>query len=457
LQKLRYCIREKINNKISKKMKKFYFKCRTCGHEIEGFKEWFANNQKCPQCGDNKINTIYSTPKEKIKELISKDARPESLWHYFDFLPLENKENIVTDGEGIAPIERWDFFEDYAKRKYDLNLKVFINRNDKSFATGTFKDKGGALAASVLKEHGIKEYVVASTGNTATAFAHYLAKAGISCAIFMPGDAFSDSMAHISTYGQKIFHVQGDYAYAKKVAADYAKKYNVLMTGGNLDPLRLEAKKTQVFEMLRLMGKTPDVYIQALSGGTGPFAVEKAFNDFEELGIFGKLPRFLLSQGDRCAPMADAWKKAKETNFPAGWEKDYPIYENPETLIPTIATGNPGMYPLMGPLVKRSGGDIFPVHEELALDMIRLVAYERVIKIGPASAAGLLGFFEALKRGLINDDETVFINMGESANRAYGYMHKAAYTIDEVHTVDDCEHFDRSKYKDKVWAPFEKY
>lgn len=437
--------------------KKFHFECRTCGEKIDGFKEWFANNQACPKCGDHKINTVYHTDKEKIKELMGKDAKPESLWHYFDFLPLENKENIVTDGEGVAPIERWAFFEDYAKRKYNLDLEVFVNRNDKSFATGTFKDKGGALAASVLKEHGIKEYVVASTGNTATAFAHYLAKAGVSCAIFMPQDAFSDSMAHISTYGQKIFHVQGDYAYAKKVAADYAKKHNVLMTGGNLDPLRLEAKKTQVFEMMRLMGKTPDVYIQALSGGTGPFAVEKAFDDFEELDIFGKLPRFLLSQGDRCAPMADAWEKAKSTNYAEGWEKDYPIYENPEVLIPTIATGNPGMYPLMGPLVKKSGGEIFAVHEELALDMIRLIAYERVIKVGPASAAGLLGFFEALKRGLIKNGETVFINMGEGANRAYDYMHQAAYTISKVNSVDDCEHFDRSKNKEKVWAPFENY
>ncbi len=437
--------------------KKFYFKCRTCGEEIGGFRQWFANNQKCPKCGDNKIDTIYNTPKEKIKELISKDAKPESLWHYFDFLPLENKENIITDGEGVAPMERWAFFEDYAKRKYNLNLEVYINRNDKSFATGTFKDKGGAVAASVLKEHGIKEYVVASTGNTATAFAHYLAKAGISCSVFMPGDAFRDSMAHISAYGQKVFHVQGDYAYAKKVAADYAKKYNALITGGNLDPLRLEAKKTQVFEMMRLLGKIPDVYIQALSGGTGPFAVDKAFRDFEELGIFGKLPRFLLSQGDRCAPMADAWKKAKESNYPDGWEKDYPVYENPEVLIPTIATGNPGMYPLMGPLVKRSGGEIFPVKEDLALDMIRLIAFERVIKIGPASAAGLLGFFEALKRGLIKDGESVFINMGESANRAYHYMHEAAYTISEINTVDDCEHFDREKNRKTVWQPFENY
>ncbi len=435
-------------------MSKFHFVCRKCGHKIDGFKKWFASNQKCTNCNNNSVSTVYSTDKEKIKALISDNATPENLWHYFDFLPLNNKKNIVTDGEGIAPIERWDFLEEFAKQKYGLQLEVYVNRNDKSFATGTFKDKGGAVAASVLKENNVDQYVVASTGNTASAFAHYLAKAKISCSIFVPENALKDSEAHIGTYGQKLFRVKGDYAYAKKVAADYAKKYNILMTGGNLDPLRLEAKKTQVFEMLRIMGKIPDVYIQALSGGTGPFAVEKAFLDFEGTGLLEKMPRFLLSQGNRCAPMAHAWKKAKANNFPEGYEKDYPIYENPEVLIPTIATGNPGMYPLMAPLVRKTGGEIFQIKEELAVDLARLVAYERVIKIGPASAAGLLGFFESLKNGLIKDKETVFVNMGESANRALSFMQQTAYTTQNIGSADECERFDRKKYKEKVWEKF---
>ncbi len=434
---------------------KFFFRCRTCGYEIKDFKEWFEHNQKCTKCGSGKIYTVYSTPQERISELINTENEPKSLWHYFDFLPLNDKKNIVTDGEGVAPIERWKFLEDYAKRKYNLELEIFINRNDKSFATGTFKDKGGSLAASVLKEQGIKEYVVASTGNTATAFAHYLAKAGISCSIFVPENALSDSEAHIGTYGQKLFRVKGDYAYAKKVAADYAKKHGILMTGGNLDPLRLEAKKTQVFEMLRIMGKMPDVYIQALSGGTGPFSVEKAFIDFKETGIFDKMPRFLLSQGDHCAPQAHAWTKAKKNGFPEGYQNEYPIYENPEVLIPTIATGNPGMYPLMAPLVRKTGGEIFEIKEELAVDIARLVAYERVIKIGPASAAGLAGLFESLKQGYINNGETVFVNMGESAGRALDFMKETAYTTEIISSADQCKRFNRDEYKELVWKPFE--
>ncbi len=438
-------------------VQKFHLQCCSCGQKIPGFPQWFQYNQKCPNCQKNRVYVDYSTPPERIKELIRKEAKPESLWHYFDFLPLNNKKNIVTDGEGIAPMERWSFLEDYAKRKYGLSLKVYVNRNDKSTATGTFKDKGGALAASVLKECGIKEYVVASTGNTASAFAHYLAKANISCTIFVPENGLMDSQAHIGTYGQKLFRVKGDYAYAKKVAADYAQKYGILMTGGNFDPLRLEAKKTQVFEMLRLLGEIPDVYIQALSGGTGPFAVEKALKDIADAGIPVKLPRFLLSQGDRCAPMAEAWANAESQNFPPNWEEDYPIYENPQVLIPTIATGNPGMYPFMGPLVRKSGGSIFPVKEEMAVAMARLVAYEVAVKIGPASAAGLLGFFEALKRKLIKDQETVFINMGEGVGRASEFMKETAYTAENISSVEECERFDRNQYRNFVREPFENY
>jgi len=436
---------------------KFHFECRVCGTKINGFKEWFANKQACPSCGESNIYTVYSTDKEKMKALIAKDAKPESLWHYFDFLPLHNKENIITEGEGALPIERWNFLEDYARNKYNLDLHVYIGRNDKSFATGTFKDKGGTLAASVMKEEGIKEYVVVSTGNTATAFAHYMSRAGVSLSVFLPENALNDSVAHIGTYGQKVFSVKGDYAYAKKVAADYANKYGLLITGGNLDPLRLEAKKTQVFELLREIGRIPDVYIQALSGGTGPFAVEKGIKDLEGTGLADNLPRFLLAQGDRCAPQAIAWEKAKKNGFPIGYEKEYTVIDNPEPLIPTIATGNPKTYPLMAPLVRKSGGEIFQIKEELALDVARLVAYERVIKIGPASTAAVLGFFESLKLGYINNGETVFINMGESANRAFDFMHQAAYTTSIVSSVDDCERFDRNIYKDKVWEPFINY
>ncbi len=433
---------------------KFYFECASCGNRIEGFEEWFAHGQKCSECGKSHIKVVYSTDKNKLKDLVLTDYKPDNLWHYFDFLPLNDRKNIVSDGEGVAPIRRWEFLEKFAKDKYGLNLEVYVNRNDYSPATGTFKDKGGTLAASVLKEQGINEYVAVSTGNTANAFAQYLAKAGISATIFMPQDALRENFVHIGSLGQKVYIVKGDYAYAKKVAGEYAKKNNILITLGNLDPLRLEAKKTTTFEIIRQLKKMPDVYIQAVSGGTAPLAVQKAFDDFAETGVLGKMPRMLFTQGSYCAPQVDAWKKAKANNFPEGWENDYPIYENPKTLVPTIATGNPGLYPMLGKLVKQTGGDYFSIKEELAVDLGRLVAYEKAIKIGPASAIGILGFFEALKTNNIKDGESVFINMGEGVRRALSFVDELSYTIEEITSADEAKRFDREKYRDFVWKPF---
>ncbi len=434
---------------------KFHFVCRTCNEKINGFEEWFENKQKCPKCGDNKIYTVYSTDKNKLKDLVNTNKKPDSLWHYFDFLPLNDKKNIISDGEGVSPIRRWEFLEKFAKDKYNLNIKVYANRNDYSPATGTFKDKGGSLAASVMKEHGKTEYVVASTGNTANAFASYMARAGVSATIFVPQDALKENFVHIGAIGQKVYKVKGDYAYAKKVAADYAKKHNILISIGNLDPLRLEAKKTTAFEIIRQLKKMPDVYIQAVSGGTAPLALEKAFYDFEKTGILGNMPRMLFTQGNYCAPQVEAWEKAKANNFPEGWQNDFPTYDNPKVLVPTIATGHPGLYPLLGQLVKRSGGDYFSIQEERAVDLGRLVAFEKGIKIGPASAIGILGFFAALKRASIKNNESVFINMGEGVGRALSFVDEMSYTLEEINSIDDTKRFDRKQYKDFVWKPFQ--
>ena len=434
---------------------KFHFECRECGHQIQGFNEWFAHGQKCPKCGKSNIYTVYNTDKQKLKQLINPEVKPESLWHYYDFLPLNSPQNIVSDGEGVSPIKRWKFLENFAQRKHGLNIKVYVNRNDYSPATGTFKDKGGTLIASVLKEQGIKEYVVASTGNTANAVAQYLAKAGISASIFVPQDALRENFVHIGALGQKVYYVKGDYAYAKKVAADYAKKHNILISLGNLDPLRLEAKKTTAFEIMRQLGKMPDVYIQAVSGGTAPLALEKAFHDFQDTGILGQIPRMVFIQGHYCAPQVEAWEKAKANGFPEGWENDYPIMENPKVFVPTIATGNPGLYPKLAKLVKRTGGEYFSVIEERSIETARLVAFEKAVKVGPASAIAILGFFKALKNNTIKDGETVFINMGEGVRRAISFLDEVSYTMEQITSVEDTHRFDREKYRQFVWEYFE--
>ncbi|NOZ48355.1 MAG: pyridoxal-phosphate dependent enzyme [Chlorobi bacterium] len=437
---------------------KYYLKCVKCNHIIDDFSIWFDNNQKCPKCGSNWATVHYNESIQKIKDLIKPDSpKPQSFWHYFDFLPLIDKKNIVTRGEGVIPAERWTFLEDYAKRKFNLNLTVYAYRNDLNQGTGTFKDVAASSAASILKEHGIKEYAIASTGNIATAYSHYLAAAGISINVFVPNDALKAHEAEVSSYGQRIFRVNGDYGLAKKIAAEFSEKNGILLSGGNTDPMRVEAKKTMVFEWLRQLGTLPNIYIQALSGGTGPIAIDKACDELAEAKIDIKLPRFIMVQPHNCDPMTAAWKDAKTKNFPEGWENNYPVYENPETKIPTLATGNPKTYPIIGKLVKKSNGEIISFDEDEMANVAKLVAYETTVKIGPASTVAVGGFFESLKQGLIKNGDSVLINVGEGVQRASELMNEMIYTTKKVDSVDECEPADRTEFSKELWSKFDKY
>ncbi|MDR2564219.1 MAG: pyridoxal-phosphate dependent enzyme [Prevotellaceae bacterium] len=433
-------------------MDKFILKCSACGKVFNNFGEWFENAQTCPTCGKNRVEVVYNHDYTLLKSLIyQKNCTDNTIWRYFDFMPLNNRDNIVSHGEGNVSINRWEFLERHAANHHGIDCKIYVYRADENPATRTFKDAGASLAASVLKELGVKNYVVASTGNVANAFAYYMAKAGISLSAFIPSDALVAHSAGVSYYGQRVFRVNGDYSKAKEIAREYAAKYKIPMTGGNTDPLRVEAKRSMIFDWLRATPEFPTVYIQALSGGTGPVAIDKAIREIAHTGLIPKAPRFIMIQPSACAPMAEAWEKAKTSGFPEGWRNKYPIYENPETSIPTLATGNPASYPIVGELVRQTGGEIFSFDESRCEDIARLIAYETLVRIGPASAIALGGFFDSLKRNLIRNGDVLMINIGESIDRAPDFFTQLIYTEKQADSVNDCKIFDRTNLQSKLW------
>lgn len=396
---------------------KYKLVCTKCGKVIEDFAQWFEMNQQC-DCGCKRADVVYTADYHKITELTKSEHQPQDFYHYFDFLPVMDKSNIVTFGEGAIPIEEWDFLEKFAKEKYGIDCKAMVYRNDLNGGTNTFKDIAASLAASVFKENGVKEFCVASTGNTATAYSRYLAKAGIKFTVFVPNDVCPDTVEAIRSYGQNVVISEGNYGAAKKEAADFHQKNHVLMSAGNIDPLRVEGKKTMVFEYLRQIGKMPDVYIQAVAGGTGPIALDKGVRDMQSTFPNVKLPRMLLIQQDTCDPMVQGWNNAVANNFPEGYENDYPVIANPKTMVSILSTGNPGMFPIVAPIVRKSGGTFLQVKESDLVDFGKLVKKERGIYLGPASIVCLAGFFKALESGQIHNGETVLLNTGEGAARA---------------------------------------
>lgn len=394
---------------------KYRLVCKKCGKEIPNFAQWLQQDQLC-ECGSNYVEAEYNTDYKQLKNLIN--STPENFWHYFDYLPLSSKENAISCQEGTVPIEEWDFLNRYAKENYDIDCKVMVCRNDLNGGTNTFKDVAAALAASIFKENGVKEYCLASTGNTATAYSKYLSIGGTKFTVFTPNCVNEDTVEEIKSHNQNIVISEGDYAQAKKEAAEHHKRNNVLISMGNIDPIRVEAKKTMVFEFLRQLGKMPDVYLQAVSGGTGPIAIEKGVREISAYYPEATLPKMLLVQQDTCDPMVRGWEEACRKGFPEGYEKEYPVIENPQTCVSILSTGNPGMFPIVAPIVKKSGGNFLRVKEADLVDYARLIKRERNIDLGPASIVCFAGFFEALRKQEIANGQLVLINTGEGAARA---------------------------------------
>ncbi|MDD3280307.1 MAG: pyridoxal-phosphate dependent enzyme [Bacteroidales bacterium] len=399
---------------------KYQLVCVKCKSIIPDFAEWFSYNQTCPKCGIKHAEIEYDVDYTSLKKLYN--TQPNNFFHYFDFLPIIKKENIVTFNEGSIPIESWSFLKEYAKKHHNIDCEVVVYRNDLNGGTQTFKDVAAALAASIFKENGIKEYCVASTGNTATAYSKYLAAAGICFTVFVPEIVDNETVEEIKSHKQNIHIAKGDYVFAKKMAADFHAEHKVLMSAGNIDPIRVEAKRTMVFEFMRQMGKMPDVYIQAVSGGTGPIAIDKGVREIEKIYPEVLLPRMLLVQQDNCDPMVQGWEIAKKNNFPEGYEKHYPIIDNPQTMVSILSTGNPGMFPVVAPIVKKSKGTFLRIKEDELTHFARIVRDEKQILLGPASIVCLAGFYQALKEDQIKNGETVLINIGESAIRSSNFI-----------------------------------
>ncbi len=405
---------------------KYQLKCVQCGHISPGFAAWFEQDQTCPTCGSKHSEAEYMADYTQLKNLYKQEA--ESFWRYFDFLPLEKRENIISCKEGAIPIESWDFLSEFAREHYGIQCRALVYRNDLNGGTQTFKDVAGSMAASLFREHGIRQYCIASTGNTATAYAKYLALAGIAIKVFVPANINEDSVQEIRSFGQKVVRSKGNYAQAKKEAADYASQNKVLISAGNFDPIRVEAKKTMVFEFMRQLGKMPDVYIQAVAGGTGPIAIDKGVREIEKYYPEVTLPRMLLVQQDLCDPMVKAWEQSVSEGFPENYNKHYPVIDNPQTNVSILSTGNPGMYPVIAPIVRKSGGSFLRISEEGLPVLARKVYDNTGVCLGPASIVCLSGFYQALSEGRIKQGDTVLINCGEGVQRSADF-HKAVMAV----------------------------
>jgi threonine synthase len=237
--------------------------------------------------------------------------------------------------------------------------------------TGSFKDRGMALATTRAVERGVTRLVCASTGNTAASCAAYAARAGIEAVIVVPAGAIAASkLVQVRAVGGRIEEIEGSFedafAHAGRLAEEPGSTF--VNSGGSED--RIEGQMSVAAEIAEQLGRAPDVVTLPYGGGGNTRAVARGFEE-----LVGNVPRL--------HPVEAA--------------------QRPETVASAIRIVEPVHEKWVREAVERSGGSVLTVTDADILEAWRLLRMEEGVFSEPASAAGIAG----LAHGSAGNGETV--------------------------------------------------
>lgn len=381
----------------------FIIKCLDCGHNAP----YYPTSTTCPKCGSQWREAEYDY------ELLGKTlpqklaGRGPNLWRYRELLPVRNPNESLSLGEGHTPLIR------------AVNLGMMLGcpnifiKDERQGPTSSFKDRQAAVTIAALKEAGITEMVAASTGNVAISYSAYASRAGMKLWAFVTSLVPSVKMREIALYGSQVIKITGSYDQCKQVAAEFARQRRLYLDMGARTITSIEAMKTIAFEIAEQLTaiqgagenapwRTPDWYVQAISGGMGPLGVYKGFREMVQMGWVDRIPSFAPIQAEGCAPMVDSWK--------SGLDKAVPVH-SPKTHIETLATGDPGRtYEFLRAHVNNTNGVFESVSDEEAFRAMHVLAKMEGISAEPAAAVAFAGLFKLIRAGVIKPSDTVVVN-----------------------------------------------
>jgi threonine synthase len=258
----------------------------------------------------------------------------------------------ITLGEGNTPLLR----APRLGKRYGCELWL---KWEGANPTGSFKDRGMALATTRAVEQDVTRLVCASTGNTAASCAAYAARAGIEALIVVPANAIASSkLVQVRAVGGRVMEVEGSFsdafAEAEQLASEPGSAF--VNSGGSDD--RVEGQMRVSLEIADQLGAVPDAVTLPYGGGGNTRAVARGFRE-----LVGALPAL------------------------------YPVEAagRADTLASAIRITDPVHAPWVEEAVARSRGLVITVSDEEILRAWHDLRLLEGVFSEPASAAGIAG------------------------------------------------------------------
>jgi threonine synthase len=347
-------------------------------------------------------------------------ARPTDLWRWRELLPVRRTSNIVSLGEIETPLVP-------IPASGGANVVV---KDEGRLPTGSFKARGLVMAVAMARELGVTRIAMPTNGNAGAALAAYATRVGIETIVLCPDDTPEINVREIAAQGARVWRVNGLIDDCGAIVGKGAAEGRWFDFSTLKEPYRIEGKKTMGLELAAQFGwSLPNAIFYPTGGGTGLIGMWKAFDELEKLGWIGpERPRMYAVQASGCAPIVRA--------FEAG-EEHAERWEDASTVAAGIRVPKAVGDFLILRAVRESGGRALAVGDPAILQAADECARKDGLLLCPEGGATLAAYRQALKDGLVDEDERVVL-----FNCATGLkypMPEAPWTLDRTQPID----FDR--------------
>ncbi len=271
----------------------------------------------------------------------------------------------------------------------ELGLDGLFLKDDTANPTGSLKDRASYLVAAFALQHGLKDIIVASTGNAGSSMAGVAAAAGLNVRLYLPASAPVAKIVQAMQYGANVIKVEGTYDDAFDQSLAYVNEHGGLSRNTAHNPLTVEGKKTVSLEIFRqLRASMPDVVYVPTGDGVIISGVFKGFEDLVTLGLADKVPEVVCVQAEGSAALTRA--------LAAG---SFGVPEAAHTIADSISVDVPrgGLFAL-GRL-QRHGGRCVTVSDEAIVSAQRRLSSSSGLFAEPAAAAAFAGLLADMDAG----------------------------------------------------------
>jgi threonine synthase len=302
---------------------------------------------------------------------------------YAEYLPVTAATPRVTLGEGSTPLVR------SSRIGPALGLERLYFKYEGLNPTGSFKDRGMALAVAKAVEAGETTLLCASTGNTSASAAAYAAHCGLRALVVMPsGGVAAGKVAQALAYGATIVSVRASFDVALQLVRQLSDLPGTAMVN-SVNPFRLEGQKTAAFEIVEELGESPSRVFIPVGNAGNITAYWRGFGETQGR-IGGRCPRMHGAQAEGAAPLVRGKPVAR-----------------PRTAASAIRIGNPASWASAIAARDQSGGTIEAVSDAEILAAFRRLSMEEGLLAEPASAAGVALLIRKAAAGQLAREETI--------------------------------------------------